>query len=91
MLLLEERKKRLASLGYFDPTNKKILPKFPKTIGIITSPTGAALRDILKVLHRRHSLANIIILPTAVQGRIAHETISEQIKKNCDKERIKWK
>lgn len=79
LVMLEERKRKLASLGYFDPSGKKLLPRFPKTIGIITSPTGAALQDILKVLNRRHSLSNIIIFPTLVQGLNAHKTITSQL------------
>lgn len=79
LIMLEERKRKLASLGYFEPSKKKLLPRFPKTIGIVTSPTGAALQDILKVLNRRHSLSNIIILPTLVQGLNAHKTIASQI------------
>lgn len=81
LLMLEERKRKLASLGLFDPSKKQKLPKIPKTIGIITSPTGAALQDILKVLRRRHTLSNILILPTLVQGNSAGITISKQIKK----------
>ncbi|MGL1891740.1 MAG: exodeoxyribonuclease VII large subunit [Spirochaetaceae bacterium] len=79
LVMLEERKRKLASLGFFDPSKKQSLPKIPNVIGIITSPTGAALQDILKVLRRRHSFSNIIILPTTVQGATAHNTISSQI------------
>lgn len=79
--MLEERKRKLASLGLFDPSKKKKLPQIPKTIGIVTSSTGAALQDILKVLKRRHTLSNIIILPTLVQGSGAATTISKQIMK----------
>lgn len=86
LLMLEERKRKFASLGIFDPSKKKLLPKFPKTIAIITSPTGAALQDILKVLKRRHSISDIVILPTMVQGKGAEKTITQQIvKANKDK------
>lgn len=81
LLMLEERKRELASLGYFDPSKKLLLPRFPKKIGIITSPTGAALQDILKVIKRRHCLSDIIILPTLVQGNSAYKTISKQIER----------
>lgn len=81
LLMLEERKRKLASLGLFDPSKKKSLPKIPKTIGIITSSTGAALQDILKVLRRRHTLSNILVLPTLVQGSGAANTITQQIEK----------
>ncbi len=79
LLVLEERKRRFASLGYFDPSKKKILPRFPENIGIITSPTSAALQDILKVLKRRHSMSNIIVLPSVVQGSEASNSIVRQI------------
>ncbi len=86
LLLLEERKRKFASLGIFDPSKKKLLPKFPKKICIITSPTGAALQDILKVLKRRHTMSDIIILPTMVQGTNAEKTIAKQIiRANKDK------
>ena len=81
LIMLEERKRKLAALGLFDPSKKKSLPRFPESIGIITSPTGAALQDILKVLKRRHSLSNIIILPSLVQGKDAGISISKQIDK----------
>ncbi|OQY40346.1 MAG: exodeoxyribonuclease VII large subunit [Spirochaetaceae bacterium 4572_7] len=81
LMMLEERKRKLAALGLFDPSKKKPLPRFPESIGIITSPTGAALQDILKVLKRRHSLSNIIILPSLVQGKDAGISIGKQIDK----------
>lgn len=81
LAMLEERKRILASKGLFDPSRKKLLPRFPKTIGIITSPTGAALQDILKVIKRRHCISRIVILPTLVQGNEAHKNISGLIDK----------
>ncbi|MBV9576372.1 MAG: exodeoxyribonuclease VII large subunit, partial [Gammaproteobacteria bacterium] len=63
----------------FDPAAKKPLPAFPKQIGIITSATGAALRDILTVLKRRHAYAPIIIYPTLVQGETAAPAIVKAI------------
>lgn len=81
LMMLEKRKRELASKGLFDPSRKKILPRLPKTIGIVTSPTGAALQDILKVIYRRHCISKIIILPTLVQGNNAHKNIAMQIDK----------
>ena len=61
-------KKKLSALGLFDPENKNNIPRFPTNIGVITSPTGAAIRDILTTLGRRYPLAPVIIYPTEVQG-----------------------
>ena len=68
-LAYEQLKSKLASEGLFDEEYKKPLPKFPKRIGVITSPTGAAIRDIIKVATRRCPLSDIILYPAAVQGR----------------------
>ncbi len=78
--MLEERKKKLAAEGLFDSRNKKPLPMFPKKIGIVTSPTGAALRDILQIARRRNNSISIIILPALVQGETAANSIVKQIK-----------
>ena len=64
----EQLKKRLSEEGLFDPNRKKPLPKYPGRIGVITSPTGAAVRDILNVLGRRYPLATIVFAPVLVQG-----------------------
>lgn len=77
--MLEERKKKLAAEGLFDSNKKKNLPMFPKTIGVVTSPTGAAIRDILNVSKRRNPTININILPAIVQGEGAAETIVKMI------------
>ena len=66
--------------GLFDSENKKSLPFFPKTIGVVTSPTGAALRDILQIVRRRNPLVSVVILPCVVQGTDAGITIAQQIK-----------
>lgn len=68
---LEERKQRLSAEGLFDPEKKRGIPLFPKRIVAITSPTGAAIRDILNVLKRRNLGASVTILPAAVQGNEA--------------------
>ena len=78
--MLEERKKRLAAEGIFDEAHKKPLPLFPKTVGIVTSATGAALRDILQIMKRRNPCVSAVILPATVQGEGAAETIVRQIK-----------
>ncbi len=79
-MMLEERKRRLAEEGLFAQENKKSLPLFPANVVIITSPTGAALRDILRVLRRRHSGINLTILPTPVQGNEAAPIIASRIR-----------
>ena len=87
--MIEERKRRLAAEGLFDEAKKKPLPQFPSTIGIITSPTGAALRDILQIMRRRNKCVSAIVFPSLVQGDDAAEYIVRQIKnannlKKCD-------
>ncbi len=76
---LHERKKQMLALGYFDPQRKKKLPLFPKTIGVITSPTGAVIQDILQILERRHSGFHLILSPVKVQGDGAKEEIAKAI------------
>ena len=77
--MLEERKRKLAAEGLFDDNRKKPLPVMPKTIGVVTSPTGAAIRDILNVTKRRNPGMNIIVLPAIVQGDGAAQTICKMI------------
>lgn len=89
LAMLEERKKRLAQEGLFNEENKKGLPQFPRTIGVVTSPTGAAIRDILQVSRRRNKNINVIVLPALVQGEGAAQTIQKMIEianfyKLCD-------
>ena len=64
----ERLKQQLASEGLFDPTRKKPLPLLPATIGFITSPTGAAVQDFIRILKRRHWSGRLVILPVKVQG-----------------------
>ncbi len=71
----EQLKRKLYKAGLFDEALKKSLPPFPDTIGIITSPSGAAIRDILQILHRRYPRANVIIYPVQVQGDGSAEQI----------------
>ncbi|MGC1202422.1 MAG: exodeoxyribonuclease VII large subunit, partial [Candidatus Acidiferrales bacterium] len=67
-LAFEQLKKRLADEGLFDEARKKALPMLPRRIGVITSPTGAAIRDILRVLQRRFANVHVLIYPVKVQG-----------------------
>ncbi|QAT49671.1 exodeoxyribonuclease VII large subunit [Caproiciproducens sp. NJN-50] len=73
----EQLKKKLESEGLF--SNKKPIPKFPETIGVVTSPSGAAVRDIFTVLGRRYPAAQIVFCPVAVQGRDAAPQIAEAV------------
>ena len=76
----EELKKKLASEGLFDKDKKKKIRRIPSTIGIITSPTGAAIKDILTTLKRRFPICNTILFPTLVQGENASIDIANKIK-----------
>ena len=67
-LQLEQLKKKLSAEGLFGPAHKKAIPAYPKRIGIITSPTGAALRDMLDILGRRFPCIEVILAPVLVQG-----------------------
>ena len=77
----EQLKKKLESEGLFDNIHKQKIPRFPKTIGVLTSPTGAAVQDIINIVNRRYPLASIIVYPTLVQGEYAKDNIVENIKK----------
>ncbi|MGM9666302.1 MAG: exodeoxyribonuclease VII large subunit [Eubacteriales bacterium] len=70
-LQYERLKKRLFDEGLFDESHKRQLPKFPKTIGIVTSDTGAAVRDIIHVATRRYPIAKLVLFPSLVQGEDA--------------------
>ena len=77
LAMLEERKRTLAAAGLFDPARKKPLPLLPRRVAVVTSPTGAAIRDLMRVLGRRNAGVDLVIVPTPVQGpeaaaRIAH-------------------
>lgn len=78
-LRFEEIKARLAREGIFDPAHKKKLPVFPRKIGVVTSRTGAAVRDILKTLRLRNDVCDVIIFPVLVQGEKAAEDIASMI------------
>lgn len=78
-LEFEKLKKELEEKGYFDPLRKKLIPKYPKKVGVITAPTGAAIRDIITTIKRRYRLAEIILLPCLVQGENAKEDIVKNL------------
>jgi exodeoxyribonuclease VII large subunit len=79
-MAVEQLKKKLQAEGLFDPARKRPLPSLPRTIGIVTSLDGAALRDIIKVLRRRHPNAHLLIRPTRVQGDGAAAEIAEALR-----------
>jgi exodeoxyribonuclease VII large subunit len=78
-LAFEQLKERLAAEGLFDQSRKKPLPAFPRTVGVVTSLSGAAVRDILAVFRRRWPTLHIIIAPVQVQGEGAGEQIAEAL------------
>ena len=90
----EELKKQLFDEGIFDDKHKLPIPKYPKKIGIITSPTGAAIQDILSILKRRYPIASVLVYPSIVQGNTldgtsAAKELTERIifankENNCD-------
>lgn len=78
-LAYEQMKAKLEAEGLFDEAHKNPLPKFPERVGVITSPTGAAIRDIINVLGRRYPLATVYIYPALVQGDGAARTLIDGI------------
>jgi len=84
-LAYEQLKKELSQKGLFDDKYKQPIPRFPKKIGVLTSPTGAAVKDIINIVNRRYPLCDIIVYPTLVQGEYAKKSIVDQlIKANND-------
>lgn len=79
LLLLHKLKEELQAMGWFDPAIKKPLPTFPKTIGVVTSPTGAVIQDIIHVLERRCGGFHLILCPVKVQGPGAAKEIADGI------------
>ncbi len=77
----EQLKKKLAEEGLFDESRKRPLPHYPTRVGVITSPTGAAVRDILNVLGRRYPLAQVVFCPVLVQGDGAAPSIVDAIQR----------
>ncbi|OZU90009.1 exodeoxyribonuclease VII large subunit [Virgibacillus indicus] len=85
-LAFEQLKEKLHKLGYFDPVHKKEIPLYPKHIGVITSPTGAAVRDIITTIKRRYPIAAITVIPALVQGPNAAASIQQAIETANKKE-----
>lgn len=79
-LAFEQLKQRLMEEGLFDAQHKKPLPLLPRTIGVVTSPTGAAIRDILRVIERRFANVHVLLYPVRVQGDGAAAEIAEGIR-----------
>lgn len=79
-IAFEQLKKKLAALGYFDEARKRVIPQFPRTVGIVTSPNAAALQDMLRISGERAPGIDIIIYPTIVQGEKAAESIAAMIR-----------
>ena len=78
--MLAERKRRLEGEGLFDTERKRPLPRFPRQVAVVTSPNGAVIRDIIRVIGRRDTSLNIVILPTLVQGNEAGKNIAARIR-----------
>jgi exodeoxyribonuclease VII large subunit len=79
LIKLHELKNKLQNKGWFDPEKKKPIPKFPKRIGVVTSPTGAVIQDILNVLTRRFFGINLLLYPVKVQGENSAKEIAQAI------------
>lgn len=78
-LAFEQLKQKLAAEGLFDPARKRPLPRLPRTVGVVTSPTGAAIRDIVSVLRRRFPNINIVLAPAIVQGEAGPASVIRAI------------
>ncbi len=79
-LAFRQLHEKLSKEGIFDPSHKKALPKFPKKIGVVTSPTGAAIRDIIQIAKRRNDSVQLVIYPATVQGDGGELTIAKGIR-----------
>lgn len=78
-LQFEQLKKKLSKAGYFDDRHKQSLPQFPKKIGVVTSPSGAVIRDIITTISRRFPGVDILLFPTKVQGDGAAQEVASNI------------
>ena len=81
----EQLKEKLWKEGLFAPEHKKPLPAYPETIGIVTSPVGAAVHDMIRILRRRYPLAKVLLLPVRVQGPEAPPSIVRAIRYACQR------
>lgn len=79
-IAFEQLKKKLEAEGLFDQSKKKPIPKIPTRVGVVTAPTGAAIKDIISTIKRRWPLTEILLFPSLVQGEQAAEDIVKQIK-----------
>ncbi|WP_156290835.1 exodeoxyribonuclease VII large subunit [Oceanobacillus salinisoli] len=80
-LAFEQLKEKLHKKGYFDESHKKSIPMYPQHIGVVTSPTGAAVRDIITTIRRRYPVATVSVIPVLVQGPNAAQSIKHAIEK----------
>jgi exodeoxyribonuclease VII large subunit len=78
-IAFEQLKQRLEARGLFDPARKKPLPAFPRCVGIVTSPTGAVIRDFLNIVNRRHAGLHVLVYPALVQGEAAAAEVAAGI------------
>jgi exodeoxyribonuclease VII large subunit len=78
-LAFEQLKERLKAEGLFDAARKRPLPAYPRTVGIVTSPTGAVIRDFLNIVNRRHAGLNVLVRPVSVQGESAPAEIESAL------------
>ncbi|MCA1063337.1 exodeoxyribonuclease VII large subunit [Rossellomorea sp. AcN35-11] len=83
-LAYEQLKEKLDKAGYFEHGRKRFIPKFPNRIAVVTSPTGAAIRDIITTIKRRYPIGEILVFPALVQGEQAGGSIAEAIRKAND-------
>lgn len=84
----EQLKAKLGAEGLFSQTRKRALPQYPRTIAVLTSPTGAAVRDIISVLRRRYPLAQVLLFPVLVQGPEAAATLVSALKGICEHKEV---
>ena len=80
MQALQELKDRLAREGLFEESRKRTLPRFPRTVGVVTSPSGAAIRDVVRVLRARWPVIDIVLAPVSVQGRLHRRPVLKLLK-----------
>ncbi|MFA6450657.1 MAG: exodeoxyribonuclease VII large subunit [bacterium] len=80
-LQFEKLKQKLQSEGIFDPSRKKLIPRFPQKIAVVTSPTGAAVRDVINIITRRFPSVEVIIVPALVQGADAPRSVRAALKR----------
>ena len=97
-LAFEQLKERLRAEGLFESARKRPLPAFPRCVGIITSPTGAVIRDFLNIVGRRHAALHVLIFPAAVQGDSAarrgcrrHSAFQPDALRRCHCHRARWR